>query len=428
METAEKILTNVKMPFCPGCGHGVCVRSISKALESLGYSSKDVAMVSDIGCSGLVDPLFATHTIHGLHGRAPALGVGVALGMDNPDKKVVVIQGDGGATIGLQHILEASRRNIDMTLVVINNLLYGMTGGQMSGLSTSEFKQYKHSDDDAEPYDVVNLAHQSGAAFSVRVNDISNFTDVLKKAMSTPGFSLVELSSLCTSHGMKKISEMKDFIVAEETLKNNRPIGISVKRDTSSLLENIKVLETQFTSTINDTIGIVIAGSAGGGIQSAAKILAQAGILSGLYATMKGEYPITVGTGFSAAEVILSKKPINFSGLDKPNVILAVSEDGWNKVKNRVTFDSKVIVDRKVCADCSFEVKDFLKVGGKRGAALSAVAYWVKESGVFPLEALYKVVEESKYATSLQKAIKSAEKLREVVYSYVPKTNRKKLL
>ena len=160
METTEKILTNAKMPFCPGCGHSVCVRSISKALESLGYSSKDVAIVSDIGCSGLVDPLFTTHTIQRLHGRAAALGVGVALGMNNPDKKVVVIQGDGGATIGLQHILEASRRNIDMTLVVINNLLYGMTGGQMSGLSTNEFKQYKHSDDDAEPYDVVNLAHQ----------------------------------------------------------------------------------------------------------------------------------------------------------------------------------------------------------------------------------------------------------------------------
>ena len=420
MEVSEKILTKAKMPFCPGCGHGVCVRSISKSLESLGYGSKDITLVSDIGCSGLVDPLFATHTIHGLHGRSPALGVGVTLGLDNPNKKVIVIQGDGGATIGLQHILEAARRNIDMTLIVINNLLYGMTGGQMSGLSTNEFKNYKHSDDDADPYDVVNLAHQSGAAFSVRVNNISNFTDVLKEAISTSGFSLVELSSLCTSYGMKKISEMKDFIVAEEKLTNDRTVGVSKKQDTSSLLENIKILKTQFKSNIDDEVGIVIAGSAGGGIQSAAKIVAQAGILSGLYATMKGEYPITVGTGFSVAEVILSKKPIRFSGLEKPNVVLVVTEDGWNKVKNRITDNSKVYVDRKICADCSFEVKDFLKAGGKKGAALSAVSYWVKESGVFPIEALFKVVEDSKYAAPLQKAIKSAGKLREVVYSYVP--------
>lgn len=425
MEFSEKILTKSKMPFCPGCGHGVCVRSISKSLEELGYKSKDIALVSDIGCSGLVDPLFATHTIHGLHGRSPALGVGVSLGIDNPNKKVIVIQGDGGATIGLQHILEAARRNIDMTLIVINNLLYGMTGGQMSGLSTNEFKNYKHSSDDADPYDVVNLAHQSGAAFSVRVNNISNFTEVLKEAISTQGFSLVELSSLCTSYGMKKISEMKDFIVAEEKLTNNRPVGISKKQVTNSLLDSVKTLETQFSSNIKDRVGIVIAGSAGGGIQSAAKILAQAAILSGLHATMKGEYPITVGTGFSVAEVILSKKPIHFSGLEKPNVALVVTEDGWNKVKNRITDNTNVYVDTKICKDCSFKAKDFLKVGGKKGAALSAVSYWVRETGVFPIEALFKVVEDSKYVTPLEKAIKSAEKLREVVYSYVPEIKNK---
>ncbi len=411
METTEKILTTAKMPFCPGCGHGVCVRSISKSLKELGYKPKDVALVSDIGCSGLVDPLFATHTIHGLHGRAPALGVGVTLGLDNPYKKVIVIQGDGGATIGLQHILEAARRNIDMTLVVINNLLYGMTGGQMSGLSTNEFKDYKHNDDNTEPYDVVNLAHQSGAAFSVRVNDISNFTDVLKEAISVQGFSLVELSSLCTSYGMKKVAEFKDFIAAEEKLMNKRPVGVSLKRETNSLLENIKGLDTQFTSTINDSIGVVIAGSAGGGIQSAARMLAKAGMLSGLHATMKGEYPITVGTGFSVAEVILSKKPINFTGLEKPSVVIAVTDDGWNKVKNRITENSKVFVDSKISTERNFETKEFLKIGGKKGAALCTVSHWIKESGIFPIEALLKVVEDSKYAASLQNAIKSADDL-----------------
>lgn len=411
METAEKILTDTKMPFCPGCGHGVCVRSVSKSLELLGYEPKDIALVSDIGCAGLVDPLFATHTIHGLHGRAPALGVGVALGLNNPNKKVIVIQGDGGATIGLQHILEAARRNIDMTLVVINNLLYGMTGGQMSGLSTNEFKAYKHSDDDADPYDVVNLAHQSGAAFSIRVNDISNFTNVLKEAIATRGFSLVELSSLCTSHGMKKISEMQNFIVEEEKFTNNKPVGVSLKRETTSLLKSIKFVETEFSSTINDSIGIVMAGSAGGGIQSAATLLAQAGMLAGLHATMKGEYPITVGTGFSVAEVILSRKPINFTGLENPTIVIAVTDDGWNKVKKRITNTSKVFVDSKINIEKLYETKEFLKTGGKKGAILCAVSHWIKDSGVFPIEALLKVVEGSKHETSLQNAIKSADNL-----------------
>jgi hypothetical protein len=126
---------------------------------------------------------------------------------------------------------------------------------------------------------------------------------------------------------------------------------------------------------------------------------------------MKGEYPITVGTGFSVAEVILSKKPINYTGLEKPNAMLIVTEDGWNKVNDRIANNTKVYVDTKIEADSNYESKSFYKVAGKKGAALSAVSYWLKESGIFPVEALEKVVENHKYASSLQEAIKSADKL-----------------
>ncbi len=410
MET-KKISTKVKQPFCPGCGHGPNTKSVTRAFENLGYTTKDVIMVSDIGCTGLVDPLFASHTIHGLHGRSPALGVGVALGLNTTDKKVVVLQGDGGATIGLQHILEAARRNIDMTLVVYNNLLFGMTGGQMSGLSTNDFKDFKQAADDADPYDIVNLAHQAGAAYAVRVNDLKKYTAVLEKAYETPGFSLVELASLCTSYGMKKVAEFKKFVVAEEELTNNRPVGYTPERDTQPLLDNLKGLEAQFTANIEDRVGIVLAGSAGGGVQSAAVMLAQAGMLAGLHTTMKGEYPITVGTGFSVAEVILSKEPINYTGLKNPDAVLIVTDDGWTKVSDRITPDSKVYVDAKIGLETDYEEKSFSKVAGKKGAVLSAVSYWIKETGIFPIEALEKVVANHKYAESLQKAIKSAEML-----------------
>jgi pyruvate/2-oxoacid:ferredoxin oxidoreductase beta subunit len=410
MET-KKILTNAKMPFCPGCGHGANTRSITKAFENLGFSTKDVTMVSDIGCTGLVDPLFASHTIHGLHGRSPALGVGVALGLNRSDKKVVVLQGDGGATIGLQHILEAARRNIDMTLVVFNNLLFGMTGGQMSGLSTNDFKDFKMAADDADPYDIVNLAHQAGAAYAVRVNDLKKYTQVLEEAISTPGFSLVELASLCTSYGMKKIAEFKEFVVAEEKLTNNRPVGITPKRNTQPLIENLKGLNAEFSANIENRIGVVIAGSAGGGVQSAAVMLAQAGMLAGLHATMKGEYPITVGTGFSVAEVILSKEPINYTGLEKPDALLIVTDDGWNKVKDRVAPNSKVFLDLKIKAEEKHDAKAFFKVAGKKGAALSAVSYWIKKTDIFPISALEKVVEGHKYEESLLRAINSVKDL-----------------
>lgn len=409
----NKILTKAKLPFCPGCGHGPNTKSVTKAFENLGFTTKDVIMVSDIGCTGLVDPLFASHTIHGLHGRSPALGVGVALGLNRSDKKVVVLQGDGGATIGLQHILEAARRNIDMTLVVYNNLLFGMTGGQMSGLSTNDFKDFKQVSDESGPYDIVNLAHQAGAAYAVRETNLKKYTAVLEEAYATPGFALVELASLCTSYGMKKVNEFKEFVEPDNKLINKRPVGFSPVRNTRPLLEGLQGLKIQFEAKMTtDRIGVVIAGSAGGGVQSAALMLAQAGMLSGLHATMKGEYPITVGTGFSVAEVILSKKPINYTGLENPDALLIVTDDGWIKVKERIVSKSKVYLDEKVGAEnSSFTIKPFIKVAKKKGAALSSVSLWLKESGVFPVAALEKVVENHKYAESLLAAICSVDDL-----------------
>lgn len=395
------------MPFCPGCGHTVCVRSIANSLETLGYSPKDVVIVSDIGCSGLVDPLFETHTIHGLHGRAPALGLGVSLGLNNKDKKVIVIQGDGGATIGLQHILEAARRNVDMTLVVLNNLLYGMTGGQMSGMSTPDFKALKQLNDITEDYNVVKLAAETGASFSAKVTDISKFNEVLDDAISSKGFSLVEMASLCTSHGLKKISEFKKMIGSDVVYKNENPIGVSIKNTSTSLFSKLKSFTPRVDSLLKEPLGIVIAGSAGGGVQTAAKILAQSGILAGLNVSMKGEYPITVGTGFSVAEVILSKQTINYTGLEKPNVVLAVTTEGFEKVKNRIQKHTEVFTDIQI--NTTYKSVPFSKSAGKKGAALAAIAYWLNNTQLFPVELLHKVIEGHKNEESFKKAIYSVE-------------------
>ena len=414
MSTNTKILTDVKMPFCPGCGHTTATRSISKALEELGYSTYDVSIVSDIGCSGLVDPLFATHTIHGLHGRSPALGLGVALGMKNDKKKTIVIQGDGGATIGLQHVMEAARRNVDMTLVIFNNMLFGMTGGQMSGFSTNEFKDYKISSDNADPYDIVKLAHTAGASLAVRVNDMRQFTDVLKEAIETKGFSLVEMSSLCTSYAMKKVSDLQEYTIEEERYTNVRPVGVSLDRKTKPLWDVTKGLETKYTHHIVGRKGILIAGSAGGGVQSSAKLLAQAGIISGLHATMKGEYPITVGTGFSVAEVILSNNTINYTGLQKPDIAIVVSEDGWEKIKNRITPETIIIADDKLAIEGeNVTLLPFSKVSGKKSAAMTAIAYCMLAHKRISIDSFKDVVSKHKYADILLPAIENVDKILE---------------
>lgn len=405
----QKVLTGNKMPFCPGCGHGVAVNNISKALIELDYDPLDIVLVSDIGCSGLVDPLFTTHTVHGLHGRSPALGMGVAMGLSNENKKIIVVQGDGGATIGLQHLMEAARRNVDLTLLVFNNLLYGMTGGQISGLSTDKFKELRHFEEGIPPFDIIKLAHEAGAASSARVISPKNFNESIKNAIQTKGFSVLELASVCPSYGIKKLKELDEYTEEAEVLINKRELPTIEYSKTSSLFDKMHVMRSEFESNITDRMGFVLAGSAGGGVQSAAKLLAQAGIMSGLYATMKGEYPVTVGTGFSVAEVILSRRPINYTGLEAPDVMIIVSIEGLQKVKDRITKNTQVIFDDKLELDLQNSIKGhFTKNGGKKGAALNALSSWIDKTDFLNKEALLKAVNSHKHADKLMNAIQSS--------------------
>ena len=392
-------LTDKKFPFCPGCGHGISINALNKALQELNYDPKDVIVVSDIGCSGLIDPLFATHTIHGLHGRSPALGLGVAMGVaQKQHKKVIAFIGDGGATIGLQHILEAARRNVDMTLIVLNNLLYGMTGGQISGLSTQKYKEIIDFEKDIPPFDLIQLTHASGARFAVRVNAPNKIKDTLKKAVETEGFSIVEVASLCPSYGMKRMNDLMEVVEHENVLEHKRPVTKIVDQKTQSLIEQTQIIEPKFDAGLKKRKGILIAGSAGGGAQSVARFLAMAGMYAGLDTTMKGEYPITVGTGFSVAEVIFDHQPINYTGLEKPDYFVIVTEDGLNKVKNKLHPDAKIYIDEKLVTDNLRSVfpeliaVPFNKMANRKSTALAATTYVLNKEQILPIDALKEAV------------------------------------
>ncbi len=392
-------LTDKKFPFCPGCGHGISINALNKALQELNYGPNDVIVVSDIGCSGLIDPLFATHTIHGLHGRSPALGLGVAMGVaQKQNKKVIAFIGDGGATIGLQHILEAARRNIDMTLIVLNNLLYGMTGGQISGLSTQKYKEIIDFEKDVPPFDLIQLTHASGARFAVRVNAPNKIKETLKKAIQTEGFSIVEAASLCPSYGMKRMNDLLEVVEHEEIMEHDRPATKIVDKKVHSLLTETPVIQPAFQSNLKNRKGIIIAGSAGGGAQSVARFLALAGMHAGLETTMKGEYPITVGTGFSVAEVIFDHKPINYTGLETPDYFIIVTEDGLNKIYSKLHSNAKIYIDEKlVTEDLKNEFSNliavpFSKMANRKSIALAAAAYVLNQTGLIPVEALKEAV------------------------------------
>ena len=122
-------------PFCPGCGHGSILDHLNAALLELELDPRQVVLVSDIGCAGLSDQYFSTNAFHGLHGRSVTYACGIKLARQ--DLHVVVLMGDGGTGIGGTHLLNAARRNIGVTVLVFNNMNFGMTGGQHS--STTPF-------------------------------------------------------------------------------------------------------------------------------------------------------------------------------------------------------------------------------------------------------------------------------------------------
>ncbi|MFH1296703.1 MAG: thiamine pyrophosphate-dependent enzyme [Bacteroidota bacterium] len=373
----------------------------------------DVIVVSDIGCCGLIDPLLTCHTIHGLHGRVTALAMGVAIGVNNPGKKVIAIQGDGGVTIGLQHLMEAARLNVNLSLIVHNNMVYGMTGGQISGLSTCEFKTEKMPEEsNIPPYDICELAHKAGASYSSRVVAQGSLNQKLTEVFGTKGFSLLEIWGLCPSYAYKKIKDIINLPCNERTLENQKDQYQLHIKNSPSLFKDLTQIEHRFESSLKQRVQIVIAGSAGGGVQVAADLLAFAGIASGLNTTKKGEYPITVGTGFSVAEIVFSRDEIYYTGIEKPDVAIIVTQDGLDKIKNRIGKDTILVMDEGLDIPGRSEPSlkaDFRRISGKKGAVISAIAFWLKHSNLFPVEALKFAAKTKKFADILIKAIEHIE-------------------
>ena len=154
--------------WCPGCGHGTITGSIIRAIDSIGLSRNKVVMVSGIGCSSRAPVYFDFNTLHTTHGRAIPFATGIKLA--NPDLTVIVVTGDGDATaIGGNHFIHACRRNIDISTIVYNNSIYGMTGGQYSPATPTDCisttTPYGNVDD---PFDICSLAQGAGAAFVAR--------------------------------------------------------------------------------------------------------------------------------------------------------------------------------------------------------------------------------------------------------------------
>ena len=227
----KQFLTDTELPFCKGCGHSLISENTDKALQKLGLNPLDVILVTDIGCHGIIDKCFVSHTFHGLHGRSVALASGVSAGLNNPDKKVIVFIGDGGATIGMQHIIDAAHNNFNLTVVIHNNLLYGMTGGQPSEFTPVGFKTPTLPDGAKQKgYDICEIVKAAGANYAARVLGIGDISDKLAEAFSRKGFSLIEVMEICPSYGIKSNPGMK---LAQTVENAELPVKVYVDRNMS---------------------------------------------------------------------------------------------------------------------------------------------------------------------------------------------------
>jgi 2-oxoglutarate ferredoxin oxidoreductase subunit beta len=185
--------------WCAGCGIGIVLGAIIRAVDGLQLDKDEVALLSGIGCTGRMPVYVDFNTMHTTHGRALAFATG--LKMVRPDMKVIVVMGDGDAlAIGGNHFIHAARRNIGLTAIVVNNATYGMTGGQYSpttpigALATTA--PYGHIE---QPFPVAELAVAAGAPFVARstVYHVQELEKYIAQAITRQGFALVEAMSYC---------------------------------------------------------------------------------------------------------------------------------------------------------------------------------------------------------------------------------------
>ena len=235
--------------WCPGCGIGVLLGALIRAIDSDGYGKDDIVLISGIGCSGRLPTYVDFNTLHTTHGRALTFATGIKLA--NPSLKVIAIMGDGDATaIGGNHFIHSARRNVGITSIVINNNTYGMTGGQFSpttpfGLKTSS-SPYGNLE---SAFDICGLAREAGAAFVARstVYHARLLQKLIGTALNKEGFSVVEVISNCTTYfgreiGLASPVEMMNWQrdnsvmvekareLQEEDLKQKMVIGVLVDR------------------------------------------------------------------------------------------------------------------------------------------------------------------------------------------------------
>jgi len=237
-----------KLPhiWCPGCGHGIVLKCLLRAIHTTGLLKDDIAMISGIGCSSRTPGYVDFNTLHTLHGRALAYATGLKLA--KPRLNVIVTTGDGDAlAIGGNHFIHACRRNMDMTILVYNNAVYGMTSGQASPTTPQgKISTTSRNGSIEPPFDTCSLAQAAGATFVARgtAYHFQELEKVIYEAIMHKGTSVVDIIDACpTYYGRfnkyKSPTEMMEKIEKEGTVSVKQVDKLSPEELEGKLLRGI---------------------------------------------------------------------------------------------------------------------------------------------------------------------------------------------
>jgi hypothetical protein len=338
--------------------------------------------------------------------------------------KPIVMIGDGGAMIGLLHLVHAAQLNVDITVLVHNNFLFGMTGGQHSAFTPLNWVTATTPEGNRiPPLDLLALLRTAHAGFLARqfATD-SNLGAVIAEAIALPGFSLVEILEICTGYGtlknkltgnaLREVASRQGYSIGRMEAEQERPTfaalycqeresppagkapsqvpELAVEGELAHPLHTAG--DSKFQIQDSAKLHIVIAGTAGERVQSSAALLCRAALCVGLYSTQKNDNPVTQGSGFSLSEICLSPQPIEYTGMESADVVIAVSQEGWNELEANGTL-ARLTPRTLLLLDAEVEItpptgrvlrQPFRREATPKRAALAAIAFWLSMEPVVP--------------------------------------------
>ncbi len=367
--------------WCSGCGHGIVVKAAIRAIAKQGWANDDVLAVSGIGCSARSPAYCDYNSIQTTHGRAIAFATGMKL--HRPDMLTVLFLGDGDCTaIGGNHFMHAAKRNIDMTVIIMNNHIYGMTGGQVSPTTPFMGNSTTTPFGNLEPeLDVCKIAEAAGATYVARTTayHVNQMMNVIEKGLLNKGFSVIECLSPCpTGYGRKNkfptavsmYESLRDLAVpvekakqmSEKEMESRFAVGVlkqssrpeftseynnmlkrckSMRKDTRNFLE---IVTEPGEKTVKRS-EIRLTGSGGQGLILAGIMMAEAGIRQGKNAVHTQSYGPEARGGASRSEVIIGDEEIYFPEVFSPDILLAMTQQASDKYAKTIKAGGLILVD-----------------------------------------------------------------------------------